>query len=174
MISIVVCDDQNTFLEHLVDGIETTLDWLNEKAKVYSFAQVEHIPNSILSGCDIALLDIDFESGHYNSIDLARKIRAVRKDAVIIFVTNYIEYTPEGYEVNAFRYLLKSELTRKLPVYIAEALAQGAVLDDGTALRVSEKSCNMITPPYFDTVAFGVCGGNGGVSGRGYHLKTSW
>lgn len=134
MISIVVCDDQNTVLEHLVDGIETTLDGLNEKAKVYSFTQVAHIPNSILSGCDIALLDIDFESGHYNGIDLARKIRAVRKDAVIIFVTNYVEYAPEGYEVNAFRYLLKSELTRKLPVYLSEALSQ--VKAHGESLKV--------------------------------------
>ena len=134
MISIVVCDDQNTFLEHLVEGIETTLDGLNEKAKVYSFTQVAHIPNSILSGCDIALLDIDFESEHHNGIDLARKIRAVRKDAVIIFVTNYIEYAPEGYEVNAFRYLLKSELTRKLPLYLAEALSQ--VKANGETLNV--------------------------------------
>ena len=52
--------------------------------------------------------------------------------------------------------------------------SQGAVLDDGTTLRAREKSCNMVTPPYFDTVAFGVCGGYGGVSGRGYHLKTNW
>lgn len=76
---------------------------------------MERIPDSILSGCDIAFLDIDFEGKRYNGIDIARRIRSKRKDAVIIFVTNYIEYAPEGYEINAFRYVLKSEISRKLP-----------------------------------------------------------
>ena len=36
------------------------------------------------------------------------------KIAVIVFVTNYIEYAPEGYEVQAFRYIMKKDIGRKL------------------------------------------------------------
>ena len=121
---MILCDDQNSFLEHLQNEIISVLDGMNEKARLYSYTQMEHIPSSILSGCDIAFLDIDFENQQYNGIDIARKIRGIRKDAVIIFVTNYIEYAPEGYEVNAFRYVLKSDIQKKLPVYLPEALAQ--------------------------------------------------
>lgn len=39
-------------------------------------------------------------------------------EAVLIFVTNFSEYAPEGYEVDAFRYLAKSELEKKLPTYL--------------------------------------------------------
>ena len=124
MVRIIICDDNRTFLDRLSADMESALDGLNAKAKVYPYTQMESIPDSILSGCDIAFLDIDFEGKRYNGIDIARKIRAVRKDAVIIFVTNYIEYAPEGYEVNAFRYVLKSDIQKKLPLYLPDALAQ--------------------------------------------------
>lgn len=41
----------------------------------------------------------------------------------IDFVTNFSEYAPEGYEVDAFRYLAKSELEKKLPTHFEDALA---------------------------------------------------
>ena len=138
MIRMILCDDQNSFLEHLQNEIISVLDGMNEKARLYSYTQMEHIPSSILSGCDIAFLDIDFENQQYNGIDIARKIRGIRKDAVIIFVTNYIEYAPEGYEVNAFRYMLKSEIHKKLPVYLPEALAQ--VKANGETLKIQINS----------------------------------
>ena len=124
MVRIIICDDNRTFLDRLSTDMESALDALNAKAKVYPYTQMERIPDSILSGCDIAFLDIDFEGKRYNGIDIARKLRTVRKDAVIIFVTNYIEYAPEGYEVNAFRYVLKSDIQKKLPAYLPDALAQ--------------------------------------------------
>ena len=42
--------------------------------------------------------------------------------AVIIFVTNYIEYAPEGYEVQAFRYSLKCDIFDKLDSYLQLAI----------------------------------------------------
>lgn len=44
-------------------------------------------------------------------------MREHNAEAVLILVTNFSEYAPEGYEVNAFRYLSKAELDRKLPGY---------------------------------------------------------
>lgn len=64
---------------------------------------------------DIALLDIDM--GETNGIELARKLRASNENIVIIFITNFIQYAPEGFEVQAFRYLLKADLSAKLDSY---------------------------------------------------------
>ena len=124
MVRIIICDDNSEFIARLHCDMESELNKLNIKAKIYTYTELESIPDSILSGCDIAFLDIDFEGKRYNGIDIARRIRSKRSDAVIIFVTNYIEYAPEGYEVNAFRYVLKNEIGKKLPLYLPEALAQ--------------------------------------------------
>ena len=124
MVNIMICDDNREFMERLCADMQSALDSMNVKVKIYLYTQMESIPDSILSGCDIAFLDIDFEGKRYNGIDIARRIRVARRDAVIIFVTNYIEYAPGGYEVNAFRYVLKSDIQKKLPAYLPDALAQ--------------------------------------------------
>lgn len=121
MIRIILCDDDPVFLNELNRQVQAHL---NCSGKVHCFTAMEQIPDSILSGCDIALLDADFAGKRYSGIDIARKLRQFRPDAVILFVTNYIEYAPEGYEVNAFRYLLKSAVRDKLAGYLREAVAE--------------------------------------------------
>lgn len=95
MLHILLCDDDAIFTEAL------------KKAAVQK--------------ADMIFLDIDM--GDVNGIALARQIRTIRKDAVLIFVTNYGEYAAEGYEVSAFRFLPKLQLAEKLPDYFRQALA---------------------------------------------------
>ena len=38
-----------------------------------------------------------------------------------VWVTNFIEYAPEGYEVQAFRYILKRDIQQLLPNYLSQA-----------------------------------------------------
>ena len=66
------------------------------------------------------ILFLDIDLGKESGIDLARKMRKMNPEAVLIFVTNFSEYAPEGYEVDAFRYLAKSELEKKLPTYFED------------------------------------------------------
>ena len=51
--------------------------------------------------------------GPLNGVDLARRLHELRPDMLLIFVTNYVEYSLQGYEVQAFRYLLKAEMPQK-------------------------------------------------------------
>ena len=54
---------------------------------------------------DVVFLDIMMES--MDGISLAKKIRTWDRHVILIFCTAYLGYAPEGYEVKAFRYLLK-------------------------------------------------------------------
>ena len=124
MISILICDDDITIVEEMHLFIERILRDADRKAKIYTFTDAASVSEQILSGCDIALLDIDFDGAEYNGMDIARKLRSLRSDTVIIFVTNFIEYAPEGYEVQAFRYILKRDLEADLKVVLPLALKQ--------------------------------------------------
>lgn len=123
MISIVICDDDRLFAERLSASIESAMSRRGIKAKVYEFSGAEEIGSEVLAACDIAFLDIDFKGRNYTGLDIARRLRGLREDAVITFVTNYIEYAPEGYEVRAFRYILKNELPQKLDATIDQIVA---------------------------------------------------
>lgn len=135
MVRIAICDDNRFFLENLRASIRKFLDSHRIAAEIHIYECAEAIPEPLLASCDLFFLDIDLENDNYNGIDLARKIRQVRQDSVIIFVTNYIEYAPEGYEVQAFRYLLKSEIKKKLERFLTQALAK---------LQVEQQSLDIV------------------------------
>lgn len=124
MINILICDDDIQFVSQLKNEVELAMGKKGLQTKILTFYGAETIGSEAFSNCDIAFLDIDFEGKDYNGIDVARKIRATQNDAVIVFITNYIEYAPEGYEVQAFRYLFKSEITQKLGANIDSILKQ--------------------------------------------------
>lgn len=75
-----------------------------------------------LSQLQIMFLDIDMKDR--SGMDIARRVRELHLNTAIIFVTNYPQFSLEGYEVRAFRYLLKQDLEQKIPIYFRDALAE--------------------------------------------------
>ena len=124
MIRVLICDDDALFLDSLYDSVAAFLDDKQVKAKLHKFQFLEEISDQMMASCDIAFLDIDYNARNYTGMDIARRLRQFRKDAVIIFVTNFIEYAPEGYEVQAFRYILKRNLQSELKLYLQQAIDQ--------------------------------------------------
>ena len=118
MLKILICDDDPVCLEKVHRRVRDIYD----TAMIMAYQRQEEIPPSYLSDCGIALLDIDFRGQDQNGIQIAQLLREVNRDAVIIFITNYVEYAPEGYEVQAFRYLLKKDIDRKLEPYLRDAI----------------------------------------------------
>lgn len=121
-LQILLCDDDRDFLERLTKVVENVTGEIPSPVRISSFAGPAGISDYVLQGTDIAILDIDFAGNTLSGLDIARRIRKKRSDAVILFLTNYVEYAPEGYEVQAFRYCLKCDMDRKLPEYLNQAI----------------------------------------------------
>lgn len=117
---VLICDDESSILELESSMIQQYCQENSITATFYSFTNPLHAEN--INEFDIAFLDIDMIE--INGIQLARKLRLKNPDSVIIFVTNFIQYAPEGYEVQAFRYLLKTDIPQKLIPYFSDALRQ--------------------------------------------------
>ena len=137
MVHFILCDDDNVFLQKLSQKLKNVLSQLNRASNICSVPSPEEITEAMCASCDVAILDIDYDGQSVNGIDLARKIRSFRKNAVIIFVTNFIEYAPEGYEVQAFRYLLKSNLEQDFSKYIQQALEQVDSLRESLQIQIN-------------------------------------
>ena len=105
MLHILICDDEPEFASLL-------------KSKITGLPTYSRRRMSIE-----CVTDPRIDMGNVNGIQLAAKFREVRKDSILIFVTNYGEYAAEGYEVNAFRFLPKLRIDEKLPDYFEKAVA---------------------------------------------------
>lgn len=138
-IRILLCDDDPYLTEKIHTELDCVFSRLNRRANIVSFHSPGTISQDQLAVCDMAFLDIDFESEDCNGIDLARRLRQLNSRALIFFVTNFIDYAPEGYEVQAFRYILKRDLCDVLERYILQAMEHLAQGQEYLRLREQEQ-----------------------------------
>lgn len=107
MLRIAVCDDDPIFLEYESKCINTCLKDRNIQFSVSSYSKGEDLLDS-LSACDkYDLLFLDVEMPDINGMNLAKIIRMKSNHTHIAFVSAYIDYSLDGYKVNAVRYILK-------------------------------------------------------------------
>lgn len=123
-IRILLCDEDPVFLRKIRGMLEEYLQLHHIPAKIHALQTWSSLAERILNSCDMAFLDIPLPSSGLTGLDIAKKLRTVREDAVIIFITNHLTYAPVCFEVQAFRYLLKSEVDQKFDLYLQQALAR--------------------------------------------------
>lgn len=99
---IAICDDEACFVETIYQYL-----WDEQNCTIDTFLSSEEIWAQYQNGTryDVIFCDIIMES--INGIELARKIRTLDKDVILVYLTSNLDYAPLGYEVRAFRYLLK-------------------------------------------------------------------
>lgn len=107
-INILLCDDDKDFLQRISDTVAGQSVPPGASICITKSSNPAEITDRQLSQYHIMFLDIDMDER--SGMDIARRVRELHLDTVIIFVTNYPEFSMEGYEVRAFRYLLKQEL----------------------------------------------------------------
>ena len=142
-INIILCDDDPIFLKQLHGEVAHTFSRLSRQAAITVFNSPADISLEQLAVCDMAFLDIDFESEDRNGIDVARTLRQVNSHALLFFVTNYIDYAPAGYEVQAFRYILKRDMGEVLERYILQAMESMAEGQEFLRLRDKEQTIDL-------------------------------
>lgn len=112
---IAVCDDEELFLKKIYQYF-----WKQQGDSVKCFLSPTALLEKYRAGVryDVVFLDILMEP--MNGIDLAKEIRRMDQKVVIVFLTVALEYAPAGYEVNAFRYLLKPVAEADLALVLKE------------------------------------------------------
>ncbi|CEN21863.1 LytR/AlgR family response regulator transcription factor [Paraclostridium sordellii] len=105
MIRIAICEDEKEIQLLIEDYLDNILKNINREYEIQKYSSGEELLGGNLKDIDILLLDIQMEQ--INGMDTARKIRKVDNKMEIIFITSLIDYVQEGYEVRAYRYLLK-------------------------------------------------------------------
>lgn len=122
IINILLCDDNQEFLQKLADMVAQQPLPKGEKVSIFQTTHAGDLTDRQLTQYQVMFLDIDM--GERSGMDVARRVRQLQLSTVIVFVTNYPQFSIEGYEVRAFRYLLKQELEEKLPSYFRDAIAE--------------------------------------------------
>lgn len=104
---IAICDDEPLH----IDKVRSIL--LDEETDNYT--KPVNLLNAITAGKRYDVLFLDIMMPEIDGISLARELRELDEDMLIVFITSKIEFMQTGYEVKAFRYLLKDQIDTGLP-----------------------------------------------------------
>ncbi|MCC0645542.1 MULTISPECIES: LytR/AlgR family response regulator transcription factor [unclassified Clostridioides] len=105
MLNIVICEDDFIFRDKLKVYVEVILKDIDKQFEIITFNCGEDLIENYPEDTHIFFLDIEMDK--LSGMDIARKIREVDCNSEIIFTTAVVDYIQDGYEVRAYRYLIK-------------------------------------------------------------------
>lgn len=152
MVRIALCDDDRDFMNSLQTQIEDWFknnDGFNHKVVLDKYDSSERF-SSCLSEKMYDIVFLDVEMPKLNGMELAREIRSKMPWVIILFLTSHSEFAPDGYRVQALRYITKSRLDSQLSEAITAAMENFDKIETGSLIIKNYGSINRV--PYRDIV----------------------
>ena len=104
---IAIVDNEQDFLSNLKNMINESYPE-PDKLNIDEYGSGEEFLGDFQKNVyDVIILDIEMKK--LNGLETAEKIRLVDNCVIIVFLTSHQEFALQGYEVNAFRYMLKDQ-----------------------------------------------------------------
>lgn len=106
----------------------------------------------IAAGGGPQILFLDIEMPGIDGMETARRLRALGSKAVIIFVTAYPDFVFQGYEVQAFHYILKPYQPEKIRQVLGRALEEARLTE--TQYYIVEQKSGTLRLPLDQVICF--------------------
>ena len=111
MLSVAICDDEPAVCREIEELLAGQLVRADLDGNTRVFSDGESLVRAYERGeADFQIVFLDIKMQAMNGISAAREIRRYDEKVLIVFITSSAEYVFRGYEVKAFRYILKTEL----------------------------------------------------------------
>ena len=131
--TICYCEDESAQAKAFAIKIDQWAKNRNMKVRTDLFeCAEEYLFKAEQNAYDVIFLDISMRG--QNGMELARQIREKEKDVILVFVTSDASYVFDGYEVGAYRYLMKPLDEEKLWEILDYARTQKEVEEENYIL----------------------------------------
>lgn len=118
---IGICDDNEMYLKHIYDiTIKLLEDQVNVFCEPILPLELKTLVDKSLFPYDILITDIDL--GIANAIDLVKEIHNINPGCAVIFISNFLQFAPDVYDVPHVYFVLKADMETRLPKALERAL----------------------------------------------------
>ena len=125
MLTIAICDDEKNICDYIENRTTEILAKNDLEAEISIFKDGSELLEKCKSNeksFDIIFLDIKMKN--LNGVECAKILREIGVESLIVFITSSAEYVFSGYEVKAFRYILKTDLVNAFSRVFGECLLE--------------------------------------------------
>lgn len=119
---IAICDDASADAEYIFSLVSNWARATRSAVSIDSFSSAEAFLFHYAEDKSYDILLLDIEMGRMDGVQLAKTIRKDNGEIQIIFITGYMDYIADGYEVEALQYLLKPVDESKLSASLSRAV----------------------------------------------------
>ena len=124
MLKIAVCDDEKNICDYIEKRVTDYLAKIDENAEISVFYDSAPLLEACKKSNDFDIIFLDIKMKTINGVDCAKLLRENDVNSLIVFVTSSAEYVFSGYEVKAFRYILKTDLVNAFDRIFGECLTE--------------------------------------------------
>lgn len=135
---IAICEDESVFAQELAMHIQTFFKSKNIDLSIAFFSDEEVVRKLCqdAGAFDIIFMDINL-GGQQDGVEISRKLRAHAPQVPIIFITSLENRAIDGYDVDAFSFIVKKKYEEKLPLVLEKLWKQ---LYEAKTLTITEKN----------------------------------
>lgn len=140
MLHIAVCDDDKKAVQTHRQMAEECLRQCAGIGEIAVYTDSANLLYDITEDkfyFDLILLDIEMPGS--SGMELAERIKPYLPHVKIIFITSHIEYAIDAFELAVFRYVPKSDVEKRLPAAIRDAVKL-ILLEDGKTYMIQTNS----------------------------------
>lgn len=114
---IAICDDEIYFAGKLREILMQYLEERHIDFEIELFSSGREFVELGVEMLQYQIIFLDINMKQMDGIETAKNVRAYTEESVVVFVTAYIDYSLEGYQVGASRYILKNNLNFREQIY---------------------------------------------------------
>ena len=114
---IAICDDEIYFAGKLREILMQYLEERHIDFEIELFSSGREFVELGVEMLQYQIIFLDINMKQMDGIETAKNVRAYTEESFVIFVTAYIDYSLEGYQVVASRYILKNNLNFREQIY---------------------------------------------------------
>lgn len=119
---IMILDDEFPVIRKIRNIIKECFSDQDELKIIHFIDIKEMLKHAIwFRDIDIACLDINLQCDGCNGIDAAKRLKIFNGHTLIIFITVHTDYYKELVNAEPFRFILKDELHKELPIALQDA-----------------------------------------------------
>ena len=116
MVRIAALDDETCWIETLSEITQEVFEQReDDEFEFFGYTNTEKFLFDMEERREYDIVLLDMEMNGTDGLKIGRRVRLGHPEATIVYVTNYVDYAVQAYEVNAFRYIPKCMMKEKLP-----------------------------------------------------------
>ena len=136
MINVVIVEDEQVAFQQVNGYLDQYARETGEQFRVIHYFDVLTMLDEYKPNIDIVFMDIELP--HMNGLEGCRKLRELDESVTIIFITNMAQYAVNGYEVNAFDFVVKPVTYPEFAMKLRRTL-QKIALQEGASIGFTTK-----------------------------------